>query len=30
MESQTGESMGTLNDNLEQLAVRMEAAASLF
>jgi hypothetical protein len=30
MESQTGESMGTLSENFERMAIRMEAAASLF
>jgi hypothetical protein len=30
MESQAGECMGTLSENLERMAVRMEAAASLF
>jgi hypothetical protein len=30
MESQAGECMGALSENLERMAVRMEAAASLF
>jgi hypothetical protein len=30
MESQAGESMSALSENLERMAVRMEAAASLF